>query len=74
MIDQELSRYYRHREAAARASAHRAIDARARRMHLEMASMYASALRKGCSVADLLDDTPRLYLVSDENPQMDEAA
>lgn len=74
MIDQELSRYYRRREAAARASAHRAIDARARRMHLEMASMYVRALRVGCSVVELLEDTPRLYLVSDGTPQMDEAA
>lgn len=74
MIDQELSRYYCRREAAARASAHQAVDARARRMHLEMASMYARALRVGCSVVDLLDGTPRLYLVSDEAAQMDEAA
>ncbi|MEG8040001.1 hypothetical protein QP166_11855 [Sphingomonas sp. LR60] len=79
MIDQELSRYYRQREAAARASGHRAIDARARRMHLEMASMYAKALLVGRSVVDLLDDTPRLHLISDEASQneavrLDEAA
>jgi hypothetical protein len=43
-------------------------------MHLEMASMYSRALRVGCSVVELLEDTPRLYLVSDETPQMDEAA
>lgn len=74
MIDEELSRYYHHREAAARASALRASDARARRMHLEMASMYARALRVGCSVVDLLNETPKLHLVSDEASLMDEAA
>jgi hypothetical protein len=43
-------------------------------MHLEMASMYAEALRVGCSVVDLLDDTPTPHLISDEAPPMDVAA
>lgn len=74
MIDQELSRYYHHREAVARASALRAIDARARRMHLEMASMYARALQAGCSIDDLIECLPTPHLISDEALQLDEAA
>lgn len=74
VIDQELSHYYRRREAVARASAHRAPDARARRMHLEMASMYAKALQAGCSIDDLFESLPTPYVISDGVTQMDEAA
>lgn len=59
--------YYRQREAAARASAARAADPLAARLHLEMAARYAQIVASGEDVERLLEARKPMYISSDED-------